>query len=146
MEFNLQRILRGFMKVIDERSLESMNNQLYTFFNLYCGFIAHYNIHGFKHEYEGRRFVLFLENFTNPPSYIGNNLDDDKKTCIQAMIAYAQQQEATITFEMNNRLENEKIQRLRALANELGYDVVRRGTTEREALLSVEKDGQVALF
>lgn len=146
MELNYERLLKGFTKIIDERNLESMNKQLYTFFTLYCDFIAHYNIHGFKHEYEGRRFVLFLKQFTNPPFYLGINLDDEKKRCINSMIAYAKKYEADILFEMKNRLENEKIQRLRTLANELGYDIVTKGSIEVEEPLSISSDGQFTLF
>ena len=44
-------IVRNFKKVIEGRNIKTMNNELYEFFNLHCGFIAHYNIDGFKSTY-----------------------------------------------------------------------------------------------
>ena len=45
-------VVRNFQKVIKARDMSLMNKELYQFLNLYCGFIAHYNIHGFIEYYE----------------------------------------------------------------------------------------------
>jgi transcription elongation factor Elf1 len=44
-------MVRNFKKVIESRNIKFMNNELYQFFNLNCGFIAHYDIDGFKATY-----------------------------------------------------------------------------------------------
>ena len=44
-------VVRNFRKVIEARDISLMNKEVYQFLNLYCGFIAHYNINGFKATY-----------------------------------------------------------------------------------------------
>ena len=44
-------VVRNFMRIIESRDISLMNKELYQFLNLYCGFIAHYNINGFKGVY-----------------------------------------------------------------------------------------------
>ena len=51
-------VVRNFRKVIEARDISLMNKELYQFLILNCGFIAHYDINGFKATY--RR----PENFT----------------------------------------------------------------------------------
>ena len=41
-------VVRNFRRVIEARDISLMNKELYQFLNLYCGFIAHYDINGFK--------------------------------------------------------------------------------------------------
>lgn len=44
-------VVKNFRKVIENRDIKSMNKELYEFFHLHCGFIAHYNMDGFKSAY-----------------------------------------------------------------------------------------------
>lgn len=44
-------VVRNFRRVIEARDISLMNRELYQFLNLYCGFIAHYDIKGFKAVY-----------------------------------------------------------------------------------------------
>jgi len=44
-------VVQNFKKVIESRDIKFMNNELYQFLNLNCGFIAHYDINGFKATY-----------------------------------------------------------------------------------------------
>ena len=44
-------VVKNFRKVIEGRNIKAMNKELYEFFHLHCGFIAHYNIDGFKSTY-----------------------------------------------------------------------------------------------
>ncbi len=37
-------VVRNFKKVIEARDIHLMKKELYEFLNLYCGFIAHYDI------------------------------------------------------------------------------------------------------
>jgi hypothetical protein len=45
-------VIRNFQQVIENKDIGVMNKELYEFLNLYCGFIAHYNINGFKATYK----------------------------------------------------------------------------------------------
>ena len=45
------RVVRNFRQIIESRDISLMNKEVYQFLNLYCGFIAHYNINGFKATY-----------------------------------------------------------------------------------------------
>jgi len=44
-------VVRNFRRVIEARDISLMKRELYQFLNLYCGFIAHYDINGFKAVY-----------------------------------------------------------------------------------------------
>jgi hypothetical protein len=54
-------VIRNFKEVIESRDINRMNKELYDFLTLYCGFIAHYDINGFKATY--RRPLDFAEVF-----------------------------------------------------------------------------------
>jgi hypothetical protein len=45
-------VIKNFQEVIETRNIDKMNKELYQFLNLYCGFIAHYDINGFKATYQ----------------------------------------------------------------------------------------------
>jgi hypothetical protein len=44
-------VVKNFRKVIESKDINNMTKELYNFLNLYCGFIAHYDINGFKSVY-----------------------------------------------------------------------------------------------
>jgi hypothetical protein len=44
-------VIRNFKEVIENRDINRINKELYDFLNLNCGFIAHYDINGFKATY-----------------------------------------------------------------------------------------------
>jgi hypothetical protein len=54
-------VVRNFRQVIEARDMNLMKPKLYDFLNMYCGFIAHLNIDGFKATY--RRPNDFAEAF-----------------------------------------------------------------------------------
>jgi hypothetical protein len=45
-------VIKNFKEVIETRKIDRMNKELYQFLNFYCGFIAHYDINGFKATYQ----------------------------------------------------------------------------------------------
>lgn len=136
-----QKLFNLFKKCIDERSLESMKSPLYGFFHLDAGFIAHYNIHGFKDEYCGRNFLRFLDHFVNPPYYLFYNTDCEE--LLQNCCQYAQEQVPKIQAEFDNKAMNTKMKLLRQLAKELDCEVIPIGGVMAE---SVEENGQLGLF
>jgi len=54
-------VIKNFKEVIENKDIDRMNKELYDFLTLYCGFIAHYDINGFKATY--RRPLDFAEVF-----------------------------------------------------------------------------------
>ena len=64
-------VVKNFRKVIESRDIKAMNKELYEFFHLQCGFIAHYNIDGFKSTYtRPRDFAeVFIRHFDKDHRY-----------------------------------------------------------------------------
>ena len=48
-------VIRNFKEVIENRDINRMSKELYDFLTLYCGFIAHYDINGFKATYRSSK-------------------------------------------------------------------------------------------
>ena len=44
-------VIKNFQEVIETKDISRMTKELYEFLILHCGFIAHYDIHGFYSEY-----------------------------------------------------------------------------------------------
>jgi hypothetical protein len=68
-------VVRNFRRVIEGRDMSIMNKELYQFLNLYCGFIAHYNIHGFQETYAspGEFADVFIRHFDQNHRYFCSN-------------------------------------------------------------------------
>jgi hypothetical protein len=68
-------VVRKFRKVIEKRDMSMMDKELYQFLNLYCGFIAHYNIYGFRETYTlPREFAdVFIRHFDRDHRYFCGN-------------------------------------------------------------------------
>jgi len=50
-------VIKNFQEVIETKDIGRMTKELYEFLNLYCGFIAHYDINGFKATYKAPGFL-----------------------------------------------------------------------------------------
>lgn len=142
-EYNKEKIIKGFKRIIDERSLNSMTKSMYEFFYLQCDFIAHYNQLGFMDYYSGTRFIEFLEHFSNPSWYLFSN--NPYQVWIQEMIQYVKENEKHIIFEFENKQLNKKIKLLRQLADELGYDIMSKNHQQVSPVF-IEESGQISLF
>ena len=68
-------VVNNFRRVIEARNMSLMNKELYQFLNLYCGFIAHYNIHGFRETYAAPRDFadVFIRHFDRNHRYFCGN-------------------------------------------------------------------------
>ena len=68
-------VVNNFRRVIEARDMSLMNKELYQFLNLYCGFIAHYNIHGFRETYAAPRGFadVFIRHFDRNHRYFCGN-------------------------------------------------------------------------
>jgi hypothetical protein len=68
-------VVRNFRRVIEARDMLIMNKELYQFLNLHCGFIAHYDIHGFRETYAAPRDFadVFIRHFDQNHRYFCGN-------------------------------------------------------------------------
>lgn len=68
-------VVRKFRKVIENRDMSLMDKELYQFLNLHCGFIAHYNIYGFRETYAAPRDFadVFIRHFDQDHRYFCGN-------------------------------------------------------------------------
>jgi hypothetical protein len=64
-------VIRNFKDVVESRNIDLMSNELYEFLTLYCGFIAHYDINGFKATYKAPRDFaeVFIRHFDRGHPY-----------------------------------------------------------------------------
>jgi len=64
-------VIRNFREVIESRDIDRMRKELYTFLTLYCGFIAHYDINGFKATYKAPKDFadVFIRHFDREHRY-----------------------------------------------------------------------------
>ena len=64
-------VVRNFREVIEGRDMSLMNSELYQFLTLHCGFIAHFNINGFKAAYSHPKDFagVFIRHFDRGHSY-----------------------------------------------------------------------------
>ena len=67
-------VVRNFRQVIEARDISLMRDELYQFVILNCGFIAHFNLAGFKATYrEPKDFAgVFIRHFDQSHSYFCN--------------------------------------------------------------------------
>jgi hypothetical protein len=70
-------LIRNFKEVIENRDIDKMSKELYDFLNLYCGFIAHYNINGFKDVYRSPMDFaeVFIKHFDRRHPYYSGVYD-----------------------------------------------------------------------
>ena len=138
-------ILKNFQEMLADRTLEKMKLGSLQHFDLHCGYIAPFDIHGYRSYYVGPRFMDFLDLFMNGLSIDNSNLN--RVLCKLAKAEYA-----TIAAEFERQAHNRKVVQLRELAEELGYRVVPKDETdeavmEHEALMcTVEPDGQLRML
>lgn len=58
----VQLLANNLKRILKDRNMERLQKKLYEFIHLNCGFIAHYDLNGFKATYyDGDEYVGFLE-------------------------------------------------------------------------------------
>ena len=64
-------IVKAFKKIIEGRDISKITKELYEFFHLHCGFIAHYDINGFKATYSAPKDFadVFIRHFDRQHPY-----------------------------------------------------------------------------
>jgi len=64
-------VIKNFQEVIESKDIGKMSKELYEFLHLHCGFIAHYDINGFKAAYTNPRDFadVFIRHFDREHPY-----------------------------------------------------------------------------
>jgi len=67
----MKSVVKNFQEVVETKDIGKMNKELYEFLNLYCGFIAHYDINGFKATYSSPKDFaeVFIRHFDREHRY-----------------------------------------------------------------------------
>lgn len=137
------RVVGNIKKVLETGQMTLLQKGAYTFLITHCGFIAHYDQNGFIETYRGDmpRFVnSFLtqhgsgwESWINnrgsylyDVSYRGKLLAE----IIQELIPIFTWQQPAIEAAHNDQRQLVAVARLRALAEELGYDLTKKTEAE----------------
>lgn len=139
-------LFKKFKRCVDSRSIEKLDTKLYRFFMYECTFIAHYDIHGFRHEYMDQSFLNWFQVFAEP-SWMFYSRNGKHESLKKACVDYAQlhQKDVFVHFERIER--NHKIQLFHALAKEL--DMKEPNITATAVIplpIQEEENGQMALF
>lgn len=135
-----QRIYKKFMKVVKARDSQLIDKALYDFLYIRSGFIAHYNIHGFKDHYMGHQGMIELLDELLQHHYewgAGSYTDIGN-----ALKAIAREVLPVIRHEAEEEKRKREIQTLQKLASKHGYHV---GLAEDHPLSLPERPLQVAM-
>jgi hypothetical protein len=67
-------VVRNFREAMEARDISLINSELYQFLTLHCGFIAHYDINGFKGTYSSPKDFagVFIRHFERGHSYFSD--------------------------------------------------------------------------
>jgi len=119
-----QRVFDRFKKVIDSRDIDLMNKSLYEHLHLHCGFIAHYDIHGFKAAYSGQDFRFFIQNFDRNHETCLRCWHSDYDDIIPLMIDYVTAHAKHIYQEIDTENRNQELVLLKTLADKHAFRLV----------------------
>jgi hypothetical protein len=139
-----EKVYKSFKRVIENRDITLIDKRLYKHLHQNCGFIAHYDIHGFRAAYSGRGFLEFIDYFLNPPFFgLGPKEYHDINNAMRALV----EEHAELIFEeFENREMNKEIELLKRLAAKHGYLLVPKDQEVIHPDLKIDEDGQLCLF
>jgi len=149
-------VVRNFRRVIEKRDMSLMGKELYEFLHLHCGFIAHYNMDGFKSAYAGPRDFsdTFIRHFDPEHRYFDGVCRCDEESyedtgftraqIKEAFIRIVQRHKETISTWAEQCLRNERRTAFQILKREFADPGIR---IDCEACgnrysVKVEKDGE----
>lgn len=120
-----EKALKNFRLLLKNNSIDNLNNILYT--HLYChvGFIAHYNIHGFKQNYSGplgfKLFINELLSYKESCTWDGSVGTDLSKIIMD--LASKNHKRILSFYKMKEHETEEEL--LKSLASRLGYKLIK---------------------
>jgi len=139
---NLPTVLRNFEKVLVEKDSSLIDKQLYEVLMGYCGFIARYNIHGFRETYSDLRDLirnLLREDSLGLCWYINNKssfLYDTKyrgryiADFVTGILDLARKYKDSVETHFAGAERMRKWLLAESLADELGFELVKKGGKE----------------
>lgn len=116
---------KKFKSVIEKRDINLMDKNLYEHLHLHCGYIAHYDINGFKATYsEPKDFLEFCENFLilNTDRISWRSMEEYADVQ-RAMIEVLEQHIDQIRKEVENHETEQELKLLRLLAAKHGVKI-----------------------
>lgn len=119
-----EKAYRTFQRIIDGRNINLLDKNLYEHLHLHCGFIAHYDINGFKVEYSGTDgFKRFIDNFV---LYGQREMmySEDYNDINGELIKYAKKHYQKIMEEINYINTQAEIKIMKAIAEKYGYKII----------------------
>lgn len=147
-----EKLLKEFKKVILTRDSSKIGKALYNFLHCNIGFIAHYNIHGFRETYSGLDFREFVEHFdllhaNRYPWLLGRN--SDYCELIKDMANFTTAQASTIYMELSDRQRGAEIKYANMLLIKHGVTVPVESeeVVVQESFFAIkhEESGQLAM-
>lgn len=142
-----RRIAENIKKVAEERNIDLLNKRGYQFITMKMGFIAHYDLHGFREVYRDlRKFFLRLQTseYSNDNEHNlrsadreENDLDfrkwygeDSQKStawAIREIVTVAREYEKEIGEVFGEREKAAELRYAEELASKYGYSLIRGG-------------------
>jgi hypothetical protein len=114
-----EKLFKKFRKVLDTRDSQKIDKALYHHLYQHCGFIAHYNIHGYRDTYEGRGFLDFIKHFEQC-YYLGYG--DHGKFNLR-LKQYVVENAEVIRYEFAMKAEQKELKLLQSLAEKHGVSL-----------------------
>ena len=132
-------VVSNIRKVLDTQDMSYLSKGAYAFLITHCGFIAHYNQTGFIETYKGD-MAGFVDGFlsqmgmgwdvwlNNPRSYLYDTSYKGKLVAdiVRELVLLFTASRERIVATQTERVYNEAEQHLRAMAEKLGYNLVKR--------------------
>lgn len=128
-EINKDKVFKKFKKVVDKRDIKLMDKELYHYLHQYAGFIAHYDIHGFRATYEDRGFLEFICHFEDCFFLCFG----DHGPFNAELKQYVAQHAGQIRAEFAHQEEQKELQLIQQLASKHGLSIAHRSTIQSPA-------------
>lgn len=140
-----EKAFKRFQRVIDKRDSSLIDKNLYEHLHLHCGFIAHYDIHGFRATYSGiEGFRRFVEHFDIRIDGYWKScwIEGDYVALNTDMVNYVMERADQIYAELDHHKRNAELALAHALLEKHGFNVE---TTVANVPVLEEESGQLVI-
>ena len=128
---------RKFKTVIEKRDISLMDRNLYQHLNLRCGFIAHYDMDGFKRVYSSHGFLDFCDHFMRGNHIYYGEYSDVNKAIKLLVVMHID----NIRQEFQDKVLQDELKLLHTLAEKHGVKVIDPRKVEQKALFCTTAQG-----
>ncbi|QHW35575.1 hypothetical protein GZH47_32335 (plasmid) [Paenibacillus rhizovicinus] len=142
-DVDYERLFKKFEKVVDTRDSQKIDKVLYHHLYQHAGFIAHYDIHGYRETYAGEGFLAFIDHFAQYP-YLGYGSHGEFNRRLRE---YVLEHAEDIRGDFARKADQKELALLNALAAKHGVTVHPHGADvptfrEPDLVSSISKSGQ----